>query len=285
MSSRDHAVGRGIAPDADHRLRRQRFHEGDVGLLEALVGSARGELLRGDLEQDQVFLGQVVPPRARVGAHVEQHVGEPHADRQRIRERPQLGPLLAAEQQEQPPHGHARQRAIVEQLAPRRIPVLVQIHAKPRQQILERGDGDVELPHRGGEGHERRVLGAAVVRPLEQLLPRVEALHAPPRVVGVIGEVVGHPRERVHGRRVAAQRLGHPRRGHRVVLGVAGHHRLAPRIGFVEGVGARLGAVGPGMSGHGGEPTGLAPRAAHSAITGQPWLKSISHVVPSGTGT
>src|SRR5262249_4846786 len=42
LDERYHVVGRGVAADADDRLRRHALDEADIGLLVALLGKARG---------------------------------------------------------------------------------------------------------------------------------------------------------------------------------------------------------------------------------------------------
>ena len=57
---RDHRVGRGEAPDPDHRLHGDALDEGDVFLLEALAGKARGHrIVRPVADVDVPEVGQL----------------------------------------------------------------------------------------------------------------------------------------------------------------------------------------------------------------------------------
>ena len=198
----------------------------------------RDQVFVGDAEVQQVFFGDVEAAAGDVDREVLQEVGDLERRADLIAESVQLLLAVTVHIEHELPDRVRRVRAVVQSLGVRAVPGLGEVHAKRREQRLERTDGDVVAADGVSQRDEDRVLNFAVVAGFEQLLPGGQCLVAAALEARLVCEVIGRAGKRVDRTDLRPQVRGQEARGHREVLVVVRRHPLAPAVAGLDGPGA-----------------------------------------------
>jgi hypothetical protein len=185
----------------------------------------------GHAEVPEVLERDVDPAARQIGRHVLDQARERQAGGQVRGERVQLGRAVAADVQQQVADRLGGLAGVRAQVVPGRVAQRLEVGPEAGHQLDELGDRQRQRLDRRRQRDEHRVLGRlAEVGLVQQLLPAIELARAPALVGGLVGEVVGHPREREDREDVLAQVGAREDRRHREVVVVGAAQRLAVAV-------------------------------------------------------